>query len=143
MRRIAGYAALYNVETYSVGNFTERIQKGAFSKSIKKDDIRALFNHDSNYVLGRVKSKTLTLEEDEKGLKYRVTPPDTTWAKDLMVSIKRGDITQNSFGFELIKERWQRGSDGGNVRILEEVKLFDVSPVVFPAYSETELWVED
>jgi len=93
--------------------------------------------------LGRVKSKTLTLEEDEKGLKYRVTPPDTTWAKDLMVSIKRGDITQNSFGFELIKERWRRGVDGGNVRILEEVKLFDVSPVVFPAYSETELWVED
>ncbi len=73
-------------------------------RSIKKDDIRVLYNHDQNYVLGRVKSKTLTVEENEKGLKYKVTPPNTIWAKDLMVSIERGNVSQNSIGFELDKE---------------------------------------
>ena len=143
MKRITGYAAVFDTETYSVGNFAERVAKGAFSKSIKREDVRCLFNHDPNYVLGRVKSKTLALEEDTKGLKYRVSPPDTTWARDLMVSIKRGDVSQNSFSFEIIKERWERREGRGSVRIIEEAKLFDVSPVVYPAYTETELWLED
>ena len=143
MKRIAGYGALFNVETYAVGNFSEKIAKGAFQKSIKHDDVRCLFNHDQNLVLGRVKSKTLTLQEDDKGLRYKVEPPETQWAKDLLVSIKRGDVSQNSFGFEIVKETWERRSNGMNVRVLEEVKLFDVSPVTFPAYSETSLWLED
>lgn len=143
MKKIAGYAAVFDSETYCFSNFSEKIAKNAFSKSIKKDDIRCLFNHDVSYVLGRVKSKTLTLEEDSKGLKYKVTPLETTWAKDLLVSIKRGDVSQNSFAFEIIKERWERRDGGGNLRIIEEAKLFDVSPVVYPAYTDTELWLED
>ena len=143
MKHICGYAAVFNVETYLAGNFSEMIQKNAFAKSIKSDDCRALFNHDPNYILGRMKNKTLSLQEDDKGLKYKVTPPDTQWAKDLVVSIKRGDISQNSFAFEIIKERWERRSGGGNLRVIEEARLFDVSPVVYPAYTETELWLED
>ena len=110
MKKIGGYAAVFDSESYSVGNFVEKISKNAFEKSIKRDDIRALFNHDPNYVLGRVKSKTLVLSEDDKGLRYRVEPPETQWAKDLLVSIKRGDVSQNSFGFEIVKERWERRS---------------------------------
>ena len=88
-------------------------------------------------MLGRNKAGTLTLEEDEKGLKVRIVPPDTTWAKDLLVSIKRGDITQMSFGFTVILDRWSY-EDNLDVRELLKVKLFDVSPVTFPAYSQTE-----
>jgi len=79
MKKIAGYAAVFNSESYSVGNFVEMIAKKAFEKSIKRDDIRALFNHDPNFPLGRLKARTLTLSEDDKGLRYKVEPPDTQW----------------------------------------------------------------
>ena len=80
---------------------------------------------------------TLTLEEDDKGLHVRINPPDTQWAKDLLVSIKRGDITQMSFGFTVILDRWNY-EDNTDVRELLKVKLYDVSPVTFPAYTQTE-----
>ena len=77
------------------------------------------------------------LAEDEKGLLVKITPPDTQWAKDLLVSIGRGDITQMSFGFIVLDDIWQE-SDGMDIRELIKVKLFDVSPVTFPAYTQTE-----
>ena len=141
MRQIVGYAALFDSESVNLGGFTEQIQRGAFSESIKHDDIRLLWNHDQNYVLARNKSKTLSLEEDSKGLKYRATPPDAQWAKDLMKSIERGDINQNSFGFTIERERWVRRSSG-TMRILEQCRLHDVSPCTFPAYEGTQVWLE-
>ena len=141
-KKIVGYAALFNTET-SLGNFSERIAKGAFITSIKKDDVRMLWNHDPNYPIARTKSKTLVLQEDEKGLFFRGEPPDTQWARDLLVSIKRGDVSQNSFAFEIVKESWQKRSDGGKVRVLEECKLYDVSCVTYPAYEQTQCWLED
>jgi HK97 family phage prohead protease len=117
--------------------FRERVLRGAFADSIASDDIRALFNHDPNFVLGRNKAGTLELGEDDKGLLVKITPPDTQWAKDLLVSIQRGDITQMSFGFIVLQDVWQE-SEGVDVRELIKVKLFDVSPVTFPAYSQTE-----
>lgn len=137
---IEGYASVFDSWSEELGGnspFREKVVKGAFEETIQIDDIRALFNHDPNYVLGRNKAGTLTLEEDEKGLKVRIVPPDTTWAKDLLVSIKRGDITQMSFGFTVILDRWSY-EDNIDVRELLKVKLFDVSPVTFPAYSQTE-----
>ena len=88
-------------------------------------------------MLGRNKAGTLELAEDEKGLLVKITPPDTQWAKDLLVSIGRGDITQMSFGFIVLDDIWQE-SDGMDIRELIKVKLFDVSPVTFPAYTQTE-----
>lgn len=137
---IEGYASVFDSWSEELGGnspFRERVVKGAFEETIQNDDIRALFNHDPNYVLGRNKAGTLTLEEDEKGLKVRIVPPDTQWAKDLLVSIKRGDITQMSFGFTVILDRWSY-EDNLDVRELLKVKLFDVSPVTFPAYAQTE-----
>lgn len=139
-RAIEGYAAVFDSWSESLGGkepFVEKVCKGAFEKTIQEDDIRALFNHDPNYVLGRNKAGTLSLLEDEKGLFVRIVPPDTQWARDLLVSINRGDITQMSFGFTVELDKWFYENDK-DVRELLKVKLFDVSPVTFPAYTQTE-----
>jgi uncharacterized protein len=138
LRHIAGYAAVFNSLSDDLGGFREKIDPGAFTKTIKGDDIRALKNHNDDYVLGRNKSKTLTLTEDKHGLAIDILPPDTQWAKDLMVSIDRGDIDQMSFGFRTISDRWET-KDEKEIRTLEEVRLFDVSPVTFPAYTDTQV----
>lgn len=137
---IEGYAAVFDSWSESLGGnepFIEKVVKGAFEQTISQDDIRALFNHDPNYVLGRNKAGTLSLQEDEKGLLVRIIPPNTQWAKDLLVSIARGDISQMSFGFTVEADRWSY-EEGKDVRELLKVRLFDVSPVTFPAYTQTE-----
>jgi HK97 family phage prohead protease len=101
---IRGYAALFDTWSEDLGWFREKIQPGAFADTIKEADIRALWNHDPNYVLGRNKSDTLQLREDEKGLAVDITPPDTQWARDLMTSMKRRDINQMSFAFQKIRD---------------------------------------
>ena len=136
LRHITGYAAVFNSLSDNLGGFREKIDKGAFKKSIKKDDVRALKNHNTDYVIARTKSGTLKLSEDERGLKIDALPPDAGWARDLMVSIERGDIDQMSFGFMTISDRWET-KDKEEIRTLEEVQLFDVSPVAFPAYPDT------
>lgn len=137
LRKISGYAAVFNTAA-DIGMFQERISAGAFGESIGTDDIRALWNHDSNYVLGRNKSGSLMLVEDQHGLKIEIDPPDTQWARDLMVSIDRGDVSQMSFGFQTITDKWEM-SEGVDMRTLLKVRLFDVSPVTFPAYPDTEV----
>lgn len=134
--RITGYAAVFNRWSEDLGMFKEKIAPGAFAKTIAENDVRALINHDPNLIIGRTKNKTLKLWEDDEGLGFEVKLPDTTYANDLRESIKRKDITQNSFGFKVIKDEW---SDDGRKRVLHEVKLFDVSPVTFPAYKQTSL----
>ena len=136
--QIEGYAAVFNQWSEIMWSFKERIKPGAFKKTIKDADIRALFNHDPNYVLGRNKSETLELSEDSKGLQFRVTPPDAQWANDLYVSVKRGDIDQASFGFEAVRDEWDHNKEPAE-RDLIEVKLFDVSIVTYPAYPQTSV----
>ena len=140
-KKIRGYAAIFEKLSVPLWGFREKIAKGAFAESIKKDDIRALWNHDPNYVLGRNKSGTLALEEDDKGLKIEVTPPDTQWARDLLVSIERKDVTQMSFGFEVEKDEWDRSDEKNVIRTLLKSRLSDVSPVTFPAYPQTSVGV--
>jgi hypothetical protein len=138
LRHISGYAAVFNSLSEDLGYFREKIDPGAFSETINADDVRALKNHNSDYVLGRNKSGTLTLSEDQRGLKIDIQPPDAQWARDLMVSIDRGDIDQMSFGFQTVADRWEI-VDEKEVRTLMKVRLFDVSPVTFPAYPDTEV----
>ena len=138
--QIIGYASVFDSWSEELGGafpFREKVIPGAFAESIVHDDIRALFNHDPNFVLGRNKAGTLELSEDQKGLLVKITPPETQVGKDLLVSIKRGDITQMSFGFIVLQDVWHE-SNGMDVRELIKVKLFDVSPVTFPAYAQTE-----
>jgi len=142
-RYIEGHAAVFDSWSEMLGGifpFKEKVRKGAFSQTIEKDDIRALFNHDPNYVLGRNKAGTLELKEDETGLYVRIIPPDTQAARDLITSIERGDINQMSFGFMVEEEKWDT-VDGVDVRELRRVRLFDVSPVTFPAYPSTDVGV--
>ena len=138
--RIVGHAAVFGKLSVPLLGYRERIRKGAFSDAIKNDDIRALWNHNPDYVLGRNKSGTLKLQEDEIGLKVEIIPPDTQWAEDLIKSIKRGDVDQMSFGFKVMDEEWKK-ENGENIRELVKVKLFDVSPVTFPAYPQTDVSV--
>jgi len=137
--KILGYAAVF--ESLSVplagGAFREKIRYGAFAESLKVEDVKCLFNHDDNYVLGRKGNSTLTLAEDEKGLYFEVLPPDTQWAADLMVSIGRKDIYQGSFQFKVLEDSWDSSDPGNVVRALIKVKLIDVSVVSFPAYPQT------
>ncbi len=139
--RIDGYAALYNSDSEEMGffdRFIERISPGAFD-GVLTNDVRGLVNHDPNYVLGRTKSGTLRLSADSKGLHTEITPPDTQWARDLMVSMKRGDIDQMSFGFTVAKGGEHDEADGA-VRVIDKVsRLFDVSVVTFPAYPATSV----
>jgi len=135
-KRIEGHAAVFNSPT-SLPWFDEQVAPGAFAKSIQESDVRALFNHDPNYVLGRNKAGTLELSEDSTGLLYRVTPPDAQWARDLMESMRRGDVSQSSFGFRTMKDSWDATKDPV-LRTLNEVQLFDVSPVTYPAYEDTD-----
>ena len=140
--KIVGHAAVFDKWSEDLGGFREKIAPSAFTKTIKEGDIRALFNHDPNFVLGRNTAGTLVLEEDKKGLKVTIDPPDTQWARDLTTSIERGDINQMSFSFRTIKDLWTTPNNGKeNQRELLEVKLFDVSPVTFPAYPQTDVGV--
>lgn len=139
--KIVGHAAMFNSAAEIGGSFREQIMPGAFTTSIGEDDVRALFNHDPNYVLGRNTAGTLRLSEDDIGLAIEVDPPDTQWARDLMVSIGRGDISQMSFGFCAVEESWDYSEDGTTTRTLKKVQLFDVSPVTYPAYDDTDVAV--
>src|SRR3990167_4528362 len=141
-RKIDGYAATFNAEAEIMPGFREIVRPGAFTRTLKTADVRALMNHDPNFVLGRNKAGTLELSQDDKGLRYIITPPDTSYANDLLVSIERGDVSQSSFGFRVVKDRWTEDLANKTIlRELLEVKLFDVSPVTFPAYAQTEVHV--
>lgn len=137
-RTLTGYAAVFNRETTIAGLFREQIAPGAFTEAVGRDDVRALFNHDPNFVLGRTAAGTLTLREDETGLHYEAIPPAVSWANDLLVSVSRGDITQSSFAFSVEAEEWTHAKRGEMpLRTITRAKLYDVSPVTYPAYEET------
>jgi len=142
--RIVGYAAVFNQMSGDLGGFREVVAPGAFADSLA-DDVRALWNHDSKFILGRTTNGTLALEEDEHGLLVVIIPPDTQWARDLTVSIRRGDVTQMSFGFRVPEggDTWETREDGTLLRTLRRVELIDVSPVTFPAYIQTSVAVRN
>jgi Escherichia/Staphylococcus phage prohead protease len=140
--RLVGHAAVFDQLSEDLGGFREKIAPGAFRETIKDGDIRALFNHDPNFPLARTKSGTLKLTEDQTGLAIDADLADTTYARDLLKSIERGDVDQMSFGFAVLPEgqNW-RMIDGGLVRTLVKVELYDVSPVTFPAYPQTDVGI--
>ncbi|MBY0094939.1 HK97 family phage prohead protease [Priestia aryabhattai] len=141
-RYIVGYALKFNSESEDLGGFVEKIDSRALNGA-DMSDVRALFNHDANQVLGRSKAGTLKLEVDEIGLKYTIDPPDTQSARDLLHSMSRGDIDQSSFGFSInhdTDDEWEYNEQRGlYVRTIKQFRnIFDVSVVTYPAYSATE-----
>jgi uncharacterized protein len=131
---IEGYAAVFGKRSQDLGGFVEQVDGRAFNKTIKEADVRALLNHDANYVLGRNKSGTLQLSVDNSGLYYRAEPPNVSYANDLMVLMERGDVDQSSFSFRKIHDSWSLTEEDIPERSLLEVSLIDVSPVTYPAY---------
>lgn len=144
--KIMGHAAVFNSLSEDLGGFREQIMPGAFTDAIKTDDVRALFNHDANFVLGRNRSNTLTLAEDARGLAIEIDLPQTQTIRDLVVApIERGDISQMSFGFSVRPggQDWAKDDEGRVVRTLKKLRLFDVSAVTFPAYPQTDVGVRE
>ena len=136
--RIEGYAAVFEQLSEPMFGFREKIAQGAFKRTLKAGaDVRALWNHDPNFVLGRARAGTLSLREDQRGLAVEIDPPEAAWAGDLLESMRRGDVDQMSFGFQVVKDSWEDDGRGGLTRTLNEVRLFDVSVVTFPAYPQT------
>lgn len=140
---IEGYAAKFNSVT-EIGyyyKFREKILPGAFD-DVLNDDVRCLFNHNPNFILARsVAGKgTLTLTVDEIGLKYSYETPDRSYAKDLEDAIAKGDVSQSSFAFDIAEETWTEIDGEIATRdIVKFKKLYDVAPVTYPAYADTEV----
>jgi len=135
---IFGYAAKFGVRSEDLGGWVEVLAPDCFTANLAtKPDVRALFNHDPSQILGRTTAGTLTLSEDRVGLAYEVDPPDTTVARDLMVSMSRGDVSQSSFGFICTDAAWGFDEVNGlDIRTVKTAELFDVSPVTYPAYTD-------
>lgn len=139
-KKIAGYAAVFDKPSEDMG-FIEYVRAGAFKKAIAKSDARALFNHDTDTLpLGRQSAGTLVLREDDQGLYYEITPPDTQVARDLMTSIDRGDVRESSYGFTVAVDEWDFSDPKVTKRTIIEIgEIFDVSPVVFAAFPDTSV----
>ena len=139
---LTGYAAVFyrddnpNTEFELWEGYVERILPGAFDRALKEDDVRGLFNHDSNHVLGRTKSGTLKLSVDNVGLRYEIDLPDTQSGNDTKTLINRGDVDGSSFAF-IADGVERRREDGIEIREITSVQLFDVGPVTYPAYAAT------
>ncbi len=137
---VRGYAAVTGVATDLGNGVTETIKPGAFRRTLAEGaDVRALINHDDNLVLGRTKSGTLTLREDAKGLYFECELPNTTFAQDLRESVMRGDVDQCSFGFYCVADSVEYMENGTIHRTVQDLDLFDISVVTYPAYPTTSV----
>lgn len=136
---ISGYFAVFNSNYEIAPGMSESIAPGAFSGSLA-NDVRALINHDTTLVLGRTKAHTLELREDERGLwgDIAINPNDGD-AMNLYERVKRGDVDQCSFGFEIRNEETDFRDDGSVHWTITDVNLFEVSACTFPAYEATNI----
>lgn len=130
-----GYAAKFDQPSENLGGFVEYVERGAFSRSLKsRNDVMLLWNHDAGEPLASTRSGTMKLTEDEVGLRVEARLPQTTRGKDLAILLRDGIVGKMSFGFNVIKDSWNAE---GNERRLKSVRLFEVSAVVWPAYTST------
>jgi hypothetical protein len=141
---IRGTAAVFNKGTVIAGLFEERIAPGAFDDALKGDDVRALFNHDPNFPLGRTSAETLTLRADSKALHYEVAELPKSRG-DVLEAIERRDVTGNSFSFSIEADADVEWTDRSKekklpLRVIKRIgQLYDVGPVTFPAYEQTKV----
>jgi len=138
----SGYAAVFNSDSQPLP-FIESIAPGAFKRTLSsRNNVRMLLNHDTSRVLGTTRAKTLRLGEDAKGLHVEADLPETSYGRDLSISMQRGDVDSMSFGFSVPKggDSW---NEDGSRRTLREIRLHEVSVVSFPAYEATFAQVRD
>ena len=140
--KLEGYAVVFEQKSSEMFGFYEVVKRGALDGVVVGADVRALFNHDYNIVLGRTKSGTLKLDVTEIGLRAEITLPDTQQAKDLYKLVERGDINQMSFAFTVNKDgqKWVETKKHVIREITKIDKLYDVSVVTVPAYPTTSVY---
>lgn len=135
---LRGYAAVFNKLSQNLGGFVERVDPGAFTKSLADQvPVFARFNHEDNGLLGTTEAETLRLVADGTGLHYEVDLPDTSAGRDVRALAERGDLRYSSFAFRTISDTWEETEEGFPLRTLTAVQLVDVAPVVNPAYRDT------
>lgn len=140
-KKIRGYAIVFGALSEDLGGFRERMRTTSVDRTLREGlDVRAYFNHDTDKVLGRTRAGTLVLRKDAHGLGFEISPPSTTVAKDLIVSIRRGDITGASFRFRALDDEWHM-EDGLPIREVSDMIIGEVSVVSEPAYPDTEVAV--
>lgn len=135
-RTLSGYAAVFDSPT-RIGDFQEVIKKGAFTRSLtslEAPKIKAIYEHDTSQLLGRLGSKTLRLWEDQRGLCFELDLPNTTLGNDVAELVKRGDLAGCSFGFIVRSENWT-----DTRRELLDVDLFEITLTSDPAYEATSV----
>lgn len=137
-RKLVGYASVFDSLSQVIWGFREQVRPGAFAETIG-DDVRALWNHDPAYVLGRTTAGTLALEEDDHGLHVEIDPPETPLVESFLASVERGDVSQMSIGFAVLEDDWSLDEQNQLIRTVIKAKLYEVSPVTFPAFTETEI----
>ena len=140
---VEGHAAVFGRRSQNLGGFVEVVDAKAFDRSLGDNpDVRALINHDPSQLLGRTRSGTLRLSKDSAGLAYEIDMPDRQDARDLLVSMERGDISHSSFAFFVTRDgdEWSETEEGFPLRTLTGVSIHngDVSPVTYPAYEDTD-----
>lgn len=142
-RKVEGYAVVFQSESNDLGGFKEVIDSRALDGIIEKSDVLCLLNHNEDKgVLARSNKGTgsLTLEVDEKGLKYSFEAPNTALGDEVLEGIRRGDISASSFAFTVESDSWEKRENGSYLRTIRSIsQLFDVSPVYSPAYSATSV----
>ena len=130
-----GYASVFNSPSEDLGGFIEYVAPGAFKRSLQsRNEIKLLWNHDSGEPLASLRGGTMSLVEDERGLKVTAQLPNTTRGRDVAELLRTNVISEMSFGFNVIRDNW---SKDGQTRTLESVRLFEVSVVSFGAYKAT------
>ena len=140
-RTITGYAVLFNSRSVDMGNWHEVIAPDAFKRSLEENkiDVVSTYNHDTNKMLGRMSANTLRLSADNRGIKFEADVPNTSYGNDVLELVARGDVKGNSFEFRAKADTWAKMADGKRQRTVLEAELYQVGPVVSPAYSETDL----
>lgn len=139
--RLVGWAAVFNARSLDLGGFVEVIRPGAFARALREGaDVRAFVDHDSSLIIGRRSAKTLLIEEDARGLRVEITPPDTQAGRDVVENVRVGNLDGMSFAFRVPKggDKWEMDT-AGPLRELLDVDIHEVSVVALPAYPATDV----
>jgi len=141
--RLRGYAIVFNARSQNLGGFQEVIAPEAIDRTFKEAlDVRALVNHDSSKVIGRLRAGTLQLQKDATGLRVTIEPDlEISYARDIAAAVRRGDVSGMSFAFRTIEDDWNYDDEEMPLRTVVDMRVSEVSVVTFPAYTQTDVQV--